>query len=179
MSSRGLKNTVAKRFWKAGLTPVFPHQQRQELRLTEYPQWRIRCHQSRQWFLWTLFDDAKAESPDPSGYFALITVDRRNDSALATFELALLEAWLAARTPFVIPRRKRRVGFAHHSLLESLGHAQGLTPLLVSRQHGKPLLVSVPLQVFKQWLAHFPAPHDPARHTGEQMALMLWHLPRL
>lgn len=167
-----LRVTTQNRLWKAGLTPQRPPQQRQALALVEYPDWQIRVHQTQRWHLWALYNEAQAESPDPSGHFALITVDRRDDRALVTFNWALLEAWLQGQRPFVIPRRKRRAGFSHHRQFEQIGPCA--VPLLVSRQVGRPVLVSVPLDVFKVWLEAFPAPRHQSREEGDQLSLSLW-----
>lgn len=171
--SRLLRDELEKHLWKAGLTPLRLPEHRQLLRVQDYPNWLIRCYQTRRWYLWELFDDALAESPEPSSYFSLITVDRRDDSAVATFEFGLLRAWSMGQAPLVIPRRKRRLGFAHHRQLNELHH-EGIVPLLASCQEDKPILISVPLEVFKAWLQQFPAPKHEAQRQGRQLTLSLW-----
>ncbi len=172
MTSDQLRKDLEKRLWKAGLNSSRQPEHRHWLGVDEYPQWLFRCYHTRQWFLWHLFDDARAESPDPSSYFALITVDRRDDSEVATFDLALLEAWLAGDKPFVIPRRKRRVGFAHHSQLQEISTDENI-PMLVSCQMNYPILVSVSLPVFKQWLNDFPERMS-NEAAQEQIGFSLW-----
>ncbi len=167
-----LRTALESRCWKIGLTPQRPAQQRQALTLTEYPGWHLRLHQTRRWHLWSLYDEAQAESADSAGHFALITVDRRDEAAVVTFRWALLEAWLRGERPFVVPRRKRRAGFSHHRQLDEVA-AEGV-PLLVSRQAGQPILVSVPLAVFKRWLDAFPPPRRHAREDGDPLTLSLW-----
>jgi len=171
-----LCEVVERRFWHAGLTVAHAPEQRCVLCVEGYPDWRVRCFQSDRWHLWSLFEQAQLESPFPDGFFSLVTVDRRDDSAVATFELALLERWLAEETPFVIPRRKRRMGFSHHRTLQELREDEHL-PVLISRQSQHGILVSVPLSVFGTWMQHFPQPHVPVAPRGQQLTLTLWGSP--
>lgn len=172
MASDRIRTDLEKRLWKAGLTTSRHPEHRHWLGVAEYPQWLFRCYQTRQWFLWHLFDDARAESPDPSSYFALITVDRRDDSEVATFDLALLEAWLNDEKPFVIPRRKRRVGFAHHSLMQEISTDDNI-PMLASCETNHTILISVPLSTFKQWLDGFPERVN-TESAQQQIGFSLW-----
>jgi hypothetical protein len=173
-----LRLDVGKRLWRAGLSVYRLPDHRQQLGVEEFPDWRLGCHSERHWHLWTLYDDAQAESPDPGGYFCLITVDRRDGSEVATFALELLAAWLSGEKPFVIPRRKRRAGFAHHTLLQSLSHPQ-VIPLLASRQEPHRILLSAPLAAFKSWLACFPAPRATEASSGQQLTFSLWQPPEV
>jgi hypothetical protein len=165
-----LRKDVENRLWKTGLTLSRVPDHRLDLRVAEYPEWHIHCHQTQQWFLWHLYAEAQAESPDPSSHFALITVDRRDDSEVATFQLSLLEAWLMGESAFVIPRRKRRMGFAHHSQLQEIG---GDLPMLLSAEAKKTILISVSLDVFKAWMSDFPRPENHVDDSG-QLDLSLW-----
>ena len=167
-----LRKDVERRFWRAGLSVACVPERRCAFCVEGYPDWRVRCFQTGRWHLWSLFEQAQLESPFPEGFFSLITVDRRDDSAVATFELTLLECWLGGGVPFVIPRRKRRVGFSHHRALQEL-QENGCLPMLVSRQTHHRVLVSVPLSAFKAWLQRFPPPHASASQ-GQQLALTLW-----
>lgn len=168
-----LRKRVANRLWKAGLAPHSSADSAYAFALHEYPTWRIRCFQTRRWLLWTLFEQALVESADPEAFLTLITVDRRDGSEAATFPLELLEAWLAGQTPRVAPRRKARVGFAHHRLLQ---RPKTGVPVLFSAQERKPILMSIPLKTFKQWLHQFPAPRHPQEKEGTQLAFPLWHM---
>lgn len=183
MSERGsrrrpeaLPRVAERRLWQAGLTPYRTRDRhgRGLIRVEEYPRWRLRCHQSRAWHLWTLFEEAAAENPDPSGYVTLITVDRRDDSEVATFRWGLLAAWLRGESPPIWPRRRPRVGFAHHRMLEAVAPEDETIPLLVSRQGGRPVLLSLPLATLKAWTNAFPAPQGAAEPEGEQLSLSLW-----
>jgi hypothetical protein len=165
-----LRKDIEKGLWKAGLTVSRVPDHRLDFTVAEYPDWHIRCHQTQQWFLWHLYAEAQAESPDPSSHFALITVDRRDDSEVVTCQWALLEAWLAGEDTFVIPRRKRRMGFAHHSQLQEIG---GDLPMLFSAEAKKPILISVSLDVFKAWMMSFPRPENHTEDSG-QLDLSLW-----
>lgn len=166
-----LRKRVANRLWKAGLAPLSSANSAYAFALQEYPQWKIRCFQARRWLLWTLFEEALAESPDASAFLALITVDRRDGSEAATFSLEVLEAWLAGQTPRLVPRRKARVGFAHHGLLQ---RSKSGVSVLFSAQERKPILMSVPLKTFKQWIGQFPAPRHVQEKEGQQLAFPLW-----
>lgn len=179
MSRTALLPLVERALWRAGLSPRrLAEGAHRLLGVAEYPAWRLRCHQTRRWYLGALFEDLLAESPDPTSFLALITVDRRDEGAVATFPWALLEAWLAGERPPVVPRRRPRRGYAHHALLAEIVAAgrsgEECLPLLVSRQLGKPWLCSVPLATFRDWLEAFPAPRPSSQEEGEQMALALW-----
>ncbi len=173
-----LPRVTERHLWQAGLTPFRARDRHGHvlIRVEEYPRWGLRCHQSRAWHLWTLFEEAAAENPDPSGYVTLITVDRRDDSEVATFRWTLLDAWLRGESPLIWPRRRPRVGFAHHRMLEEAASDSEAIPLLVSRQLGRPVLLSLPLATLKAWTNAFPPPEgsDP---EGEQLSLALWGGP--
>ena len=166
-----LRRRVANRLWKAGLAPLSSVDPAYAFALQEYPQWKIRCFQARRWLLWTLFEEALAENPDPSAFLALITVDRHDGSEAASFSLELLEAWLSGQTPRVVPRRKARAGFAHHGLLQ---RSRSGIPVLFSAKERQPILMSIPLKTFKQWISQFPAPHHVQEKEGQQLAFPLW-----
>jgi len=177
--AEALPRVAQRRLWQAGLTPYRARNDDGHvlLRIEEHPRWRLRCHQSQSWHLWALYEEASAENPDPSGYVTLITVDRRNDSEVATFRWGLLAAWLRGESPLIWPRRRPRVGFAHHRLLEEAAPDPGAIPLLVSRQVGRPVLLSLPLATFKSWMSAFPPPETEPEPDGEQLSLALWGGP--